>query len=305
MAKNQKINHLLTEHYFRTLLSPDENEKRTIIIRNLEKLVFMYKNTQLQVIGSSAYGLNTVNGDIDVVCLAEINKENDERSSQANVLIDLSSKLKDSEFSIENTLLSATFPIIKLRHKMTNLRIDMSVNQYGAMENTTLISNILLAYPAIKQVIVLAKCICSIFEINSSYICTLSSYSITLMVIFYFQMINEIPHLLSARKKVNYKHFDLFENLKGFFFYYGWIFSYVNDVVSIRTGRPMKKSSTSFRIYNSKYNLVFCIEDPIVSDFNVTRTVNEVSLVRIVKTFRLVYYMLSKHDLGFLKQHES
>lgn len=299
MGKNSKINHILTQHYFHTLLTPDENERCTQIVRNLEKIVITYKNTHLEVIGSSAYGLNTINGDIDVVCITDKTKENEENSSQTTILVDLCDKFKESEFLVESTLLNATFPIIKLRHKLTNLKIDMSVNQYRAIENTALIRKVLSLYPAMKQVIVLTKSICSIFEINSSYTCTLSSYSITLMVIFYFQMIHEVPHVFSFNKTLTFKEFDLFENIKGFFFYYSWMFNYSTDVVSVRTGRPMKKSRASFRIYNTKYNLIFCIEDPILIDFNVTRTVNEKSLGLIIKTFRLVHYMLSKHDLKF------
>lgn len=301
MSKNTQMNYILTQYYLRSLLTQDESERRTQIVRNLEKIVNTYKSSQLEVIGSSAYSLTTLAGDIDVVCLTNTIKENEENVAQTTVLMDLCGKFQGSEFIVENTLLNATFPIIKLRHKASNLRIDMSVNQFRAIENTALIRNILSAYPAMKQVIVLSKTICGMFEINSSYTCTLSSYSITLMVIFYFQMINEIPRVFSCTKTLMYKEFNLYENLKGFFFYYGWMFNYSSDVVSVRIGRPMKKNRASFRIYNPKYSLIFCIEDPFLIDFNVTRTVNETSLVQIIKTFRMVHYMLSKHDLSLFK----
>lgn len=214
-------------------------------------------------------------------------------------LYEIANVFKHGGFDIENILINATFPIIKLKSKTTNVKIDLSLNQYSAIENTNLIAKILSQYPFIRQTIVLVKTICGIFNINCSYTCTLSSYAITLMTIFYFQITMDIPHIFSKNKKIVYEY-DLFDNVRGFFFFYGWVFNFKNDVVSVRLAKLIKKTQFRFRIYNEKYNLFMCVEDPIVSDFNVTRTVTNENVVRIVKIFRIVFFMLSNYNTSFL-----
>lgn len=216
-----------------------------------------------------------------------------------NSLFEIADLFKYSIFTVENILINATFPIIKLKAKTSNIRIDLSLNQYSAIENTNLIARTLAHYPFVKQTIVLVKTICGIFNINCSYTCTLSSYAITLMTIFYFQITCELPHIFSKNKSI-VQEFDIFDNLRGFFFFYGWLFDFENDVISVRLGKLIKKKQFRFKAYNEKYNLYLCVEDPIVSDFNVTRTVTKDNLDRIVKVFKIVFYMLSNYNTSFL-----
>lgn len=217
------------------------------------------------------------------------------------LLLNIGNLFKLSNFVVERILHNATFPIIKLRSIKYDIKIDMSINQYCAIENTLFIERVLCDYPCMKPIIVLVKTLCNSFNINSSYSCTLSSYAITLMTIFYFQVVHEIPEVFSHRKVIVDEEHTLFENLKGFFFYYAWIFDYEHDVISVSSGKLKQKSNINFKSYSTKYNLVFCVEDPFITDFNVTRTISQNSLEKIVKIFKSMFYMLSNNNACFFK----
>jgi len=216
-----------------------------------------------------------------------------------DLLFEIADRFKCSAFTVENILFNATFPIIKLKSRQHNIKIDLSINQFSAIENTSLVSKILNQYPFIKPIVILVKTICGIFNINCSYTCTLSSYSITLMTIFFFQITQNIPHIFCKNKFFVYEY-DLFDNIRGFFFFYGWIFDFRNECISVRLGSIIKKSQVKFKVFSEKYNLDMCVEDPVVTDFNVTRTVTKENLERIVKVFRVVFHMLSNYNIGFL-----
>lgn len=334
-----KMSYVLTQCYLRALLPHDEQEKRLRMVRDLERIMDTY-NIKIKIVGSCAYNLSIRGSDLDIVCLVDDydnelayigefagNKENkqlsykklisnsnniddcdklsyniDERKSNIiNQLKKISQIFEGTSFFVENILSSATFPIIQLRNYKENIKIDMSINQYYAIENTKLIQRLLSSYPEMKQIIVLVKKVSSAFGINCSYQCTLSSYSICLMTIFYFQVVYNIPSVFSNRKMFFNESLDLYENLKGFFFYYGYVFNYNDDAVSVKTGKAKRKNEIDFKAYNAKYNLVFCIEDPFLQGFNVTRTVNEETIEKIIKVFRVIFYMLANGDAYLFK----
>ncbi|KAM0675742.1 hypothetical protein GVAV_000517 [Gurleya vavrai] len=199
-------------------------------------------------------------------------------------------------FIIENILDCATFPILKLRNIKFGIKIDLSINQINAIKNTELLKDIFYHYKEIKQITILVKLICKMFDINCSYRCTLNSYALSLMTIFYFQRIFDISPIFSKRKKLLNENTCLLDYLKGFFYFYAFVFDFESEVVSVKLGKYKKKDSNLFKAYSARYNFCFCIEDPIITDFNVTRTVNDESLKKIIGVFKVIFNLLNTYN---------
>lgn len=215
------------------------------------------------------------------------------------ILFYISTVLQQNLFAVEQVISSATVPIIKLYSPRHGQHIDMSLNQIAAVENTHIIKEVLDKHTFIKCVIGILKLFCESNKIKCTYTCTLSSYAITLMTIFYFQNIDEIPPLFAMERKNGGKH-GISQYLKGFFHFYSYIYNYETDVVSIRRGSRMLKSEKNFKHTNTRYNLVLCIEDPVIRDFNVTRTVNAEGLNKITELFKNVHRDLMNGDISKL-----
>lgn len=150
---------------------------------------------------------------------------------------------------------------------------------------------------------VLTKQLCKVFDINNAYRCTLNSYAISLLSIFFLQIAYGIPSILLTSDVDFDRRLSLSTVLTEMFFYYGYVFDFDTNVISVRLGKIAKKQVFDFKAYNIKNNTVICIEDPVQNDFNVTRTVNISSLKKIIKVFRLAHHFMLNHNSSFFEDH--
>ncbi|KAM0676545.1 hypothetical protein BDAP_000961 [Binucleata daphniae] len=208
----------------------------------------------------------------------------------------LAGLLQGKTFAIESVFYNATFPILRLKNNENDIKIDLSINQYSAVTNTNLIKNFMKKNQILKPILVIAKKICKIFDINNAYHCTLNSYAICLLSVFFLQVVYDLPSIYDTSDVFIKKNLSLSTMLIEMFFYYGYIFDFESDVVSVRLGKIAKKTECTFKLYSVKNNTVLCIEDPVQTDFNVTRTVNDISMKKITKVFRLAHYFLMNNS---------
>ncbi|KAF7683396.1 Terminal uridylyltransferase cid1 [Astathelohania contejeani] len=286
-----KLDTILYRCYRNHSLNPQDISIRYQIVKDVSTIVRPL-GMIVSVIGSLASKLSLAESDIDLVCIGP-----DETAEQQVVLVQISRVLCESGYCIDHVLDKAATPIIKFTCINTGIHIDMSINKHSAILNTQLITKYVSSYDFIRPVIILVKIACQRFGINSSYQGTLSSYAIVLLVIFYFQSKNEIPPTNwegKCKREVN----SLYNDILGFFIFYGYVFNYDEEVVCIRNGYSINKSKKFFHSYHEKCSTNVCVEDPFILDFNVTRTISTNGLRKIITIFKIISKSLYEGDIS-------
>ncbi|XP_058130528.1 poly(A) RNA polymerase gld-2 homolog A-like [Anopheles ziemanni] len=195
------------------------------------------------------------------------------------------------------SLICAMVPILRLKHKPDDFDIEISFNNYVGIRNTQLLHCYAQLDWRVRPLVIIVKLWAKHNNLNDPKNCTLSSYSLALMVINFLQCGVSPPvlpclHELYPEKfsgPVNTDRLKLFERVEAFstynddtlsslftnFLKYYTKFDYKNYALSVRTGTiiPAKecawKSKTSIR---DEAHCYLSIEEP----FNRTNTAKSV-----------------------------
>merc|ERR1712136_582028 len=156
-------------------------------------------------------------------------------------LLNLERALKGSAFTVKDVVKKARVPLLKLDYKGQEL--DLSVNNPRPLQNTLLLKAYAQLHSNVTDLVLLVKLWAQANRLKGAPARHLSSYALTLMVIYYLQVVCGVPSLQES----------------GF----AWEFRWGTEVVSVRCGRRQDVDSDQFRELGGRWDERLHIEDPL------------------------------------------
>jgi hypothetical protein len=269
----------------------------------------MFPGCVIHPFGSSANYLGMRGCDMDIyldICL-------EEQSAELAPVIKKIARQLDSnrrEYADVCPIRSARCPVVKFTHKPTGIHCDITVNNRLALRNTELIQFIVTfdkerLHPLIFTIRYWAK----LMQVSGSG-AKLTSYAVTLLVIFYLQ--NTQPAVLPSVEKLSQLAVDkrqvngwdcsfttnpslltrdnsssTVELLIGFFKFFA-SFNFQSKVVCPRTAQALDHSAFLNCLQSHQQCSTFTlkslsVQDPFVLDHNTTSNVNDKTLDRMIQ----------------------
>lgn len=254
-----------------------------------------WPDVEVLAFGSSMNGFGGTASDIDFILRIEPALI---QPSQEDFLMLLAALCSSTAaFEVEEVVDSARVPVIKLRHKESNIACDLCINNELPLKNTQL----LLAYSRYEQLRQLGYAIkywAKRRGLNSPQNATLTSYAWVILLIFHFQQLEAVPNLQKNKQDLSASieslsladgdskrcatDASLHELLYRFFSYYSGEgdenFDCHKYAASIRLGCRVERQSKSHNglseVADRGDGFRFCIEDPF-EDHDLGRVIRE------------------------------
>jgi len=221
---------------------------------------------KLSAFGSVVSGFGMRGCDLDVVLCRE--PPLGEAEDGIETLLNLERALKGSAFTVKDVVKKARVPLLKLDYKGQEL--DLSVNNPRPLQNTLLLKAYAQLHSNVTDLVLLVKLWAQANRLKGAPARHLSSYALTLMVIYYLQVVCGVPSLQEsgfAREAVELECGRCWksatEMLHDFFAFYAWEFRWGTEVVSVRCGRRQDVDSDQFRELGGRWDERLHIEDPL------------------------------------------
>jgi len=260
--------------------------------------------------GSVANGFGVYASDLDVTCLEEGNTS----SSQANGAHVLGERLfpllqESASFEVTNKVLHAKVPILRLRFE-GSLDIDLSCQNLKAVTNTRLLKAYASVDRRVRDVGIAAKLWAQANEVCGASSGSLSSYSFTLMAIYFLQVHPEVrlPHFDTAHFEADSKkkpdelvvkarkawrcELTSVELLHRFFWFYASWFSWGEEVVSVRQGARLFAYQDCFSPLRGRFTPRLHIEDPYELERNLHCVLGEVQELKLQQAFADAWFSM-------------
>ncbi|CAK9006575.1 Terminal uridylyltransferase 7 (TUTase 7) (Zinc finger CCHC domain-containing protein 6) [Durusdinium trenchii] len=264
------------------------------------------RGVEVRAFGSSANGFGDDSSDVDVVLAAtraSLVKTLDlpscpERDLAPRVLRKLEKKLREQGFRILERILGARVPILKmsLRFQGQDVECDLSVNNLLPVFNTKLLRTYAEINPHVVGLVQACKEWAKEYGVHGAARGHLSSYSFTLMVIFFLQIRRDLPCLQESVPPEWYgENGEIYNvamdtsadfskyaersrpHLEDFVRFYRDEFLWGEWVVSIRKGKclshksyPQLKKQPRTGVTRSEIRYLIHIEDP----FDISRNLH-------------------------------
>lgn len=238
----------------------------------------------VQPFGSFANGFATRRSDLDAVCFEEGATADQAQNSQRRALQCLEGHLSTSRFQIIEKVWSAKVPILKLRFAR-QLDVDLSSQNTEPLPNTRLLAHYAGLHPAVHDLGVAVKLWAKEEGVCGAPNGHLSSYTLTLMVIYFLQVDRTLgmpclpPQACGSRDKPPDKmpcgSWNCPEPLAWlicrFFHFYVVEFQWGTEVVSVRLGRRAHRTEREFVQLPGRWASRVHIEDPFFLNRNLNR----------------------------------
>jgi DNA polymerase sigma len=260
---------------------------------------------RLEVFGSVASGFRTSASDMDATCVQAAAEDDEEESPVAPTILQerLSPLLRQHEkFQVIEEIVHAKVPILRLRFE-GHLDIDLSCQNTAALLNTRLLSAYAKLHPRVRELGIAVKLWAKAAHVCGAAKGNLSSYSFTLLVIYFMQVHNEVnlpclptslfkedaavveEKLESIRSSWSCRLTlaDLFFRFIGF---YQWYFEWGHEVVSVRNGWRLPPRDDTFRTLRGRYVSRLHIEDPYALERNLHCVLGEAEEVQLREAFQ-------------------
>ncbi|XP_015601694.1 uncharacterized protein LOC107270837 [Cephus cinctus] len=305
-------------------LVQSKEEDKVQLIKCLEDTVKnTYPNVKAHAFGSRISGTGFLDSDIDIFLDCEGNTYKGDNTTYCQKLyftnVEQCIRNKPEYWEVIELLPNSRTPIIKLYHRDTEIKCDISFSNGLSVENTKLLRCFNNKSPLCRKMILFLKKWLSLCGLSGPW--NISSYSLAWCVIFYLQKEHKVfPSIASLIEKKNQSHivagwetgvsYDFTINstsvtfkdiLIGFFDYYAK-FNYMDnvicpllaDVVLKRSFADWKCLSDKMRIYRAqlesevkaKYFRIdspLCLQDPFDLSYNITMAVQKLTLNRFRK----------------------
>lgn len=269
------------EEIFPRITPPkDYADIREDLLVRLRKIISAeWEGAGIDVYGSAGNGLGLQSADVDMslympkeVAITH-GREKGKPDHPKVILGRLATIMEENDMVVLSKVLEARVPVIKMLDPISELQVDVCVNNTLAVKNTELLKAYVDLDERFRYVCILVKLWAKRRDLNDAYNGTLSSYAYTLLVIHYLQTLQP-PVLPCLQQMHNGKrvprggklptemigndteklyniYFDrtvtsktfqsanltpVHELLLGFFKYYAYNFTYRTDLVSIRLG---------------------------------------------------------------------
>ena len=179
-------------------------QDKAIVKGDLERLSSNLTNTLMNFIGSSENGLGTETSDIDVI----LHLSNDNVMMSFNKILQTAGNLEGG-FKLKTYVRKARVPVIRLVHCRTNIEVDItfdspSARRQAALQNTKLIRIYVTNNPIIRKLYLFIKLIFDYKPLFTTKLGGLSSYTHSLVIIYFFINKMGIPLLdVTTLKELN------------------------------------------------------------------------------------------------------
>lgn len=277
----------IEEVFPRITLPKDYASTREDLLVRLRNIISAeWEGAGIDVYGSAGNGLGLQSADVDMslympkeVAIAH-GREKGKPDHPKVILARLATIMEENDMVILSRVLEARVPVIKMLDRISELQVDVCVNNTLAVKNTELLKAYVDLDERFRYVCILVKLWAKRRDLNDAYNGTLSSYAYTLLVIHYLQTLQppvlpclqqmhngkrvtwdgKLPKELtrSGTQKLYNIYFDrtvtsktfqsanltpVHELLLGFFKYYAYNFKYRTDLVSIRLGTKASRAT--------------------------------------------------------------
>ena len=236
-----------------------------------------------EAFGSVANGFAMSGSDVDISCHCN------GVAWQANQLAleDLRSRLQpllanDPKFEVVEEIWSARIPVLRLKFDLA-LDVDLTCHNLNALCNTRLLRAYSDLSPVVHQVVIAVKVWAKSAGVHGARAGHLSSYSVTLMAIYFLQVECQVPCIpTNAFDSMGVIACDdvpkawacsltLPELVRGFFAFYVDVFRWGNEVVSVRSGERLPPAHRTYAGLAFAEFPSLHIEDPYETHKNLSR----------------------------------
>ena len=246
-------------------LSKRELESRKKLFNHLKKTIAgRIKGSKLIKFGSSVSGLNLKHGVMDL-CL-KVNSENPKKT------LNYVTRMLKQQNMDDVLLISRTkVPVVKFFDSRSRTPVDISLNNTLAVHNSELMKSYSSIDSRVKELILSVKNWASSRDLNDAFGGTFSSYTWSILVIQFLQMLEEpvIPNLQSSEDRhtevIDGFEYDITINSElektfksankmsigelycKFFEFYGIHWNWESEVVSIRNAGPLSRDDKGWQ----------------------------------------------------------
>lgn len=239
------------------------------------------RDWQVQPFGSFANGLCTETSDLDVTCYQE-----EQLSGQSNSADDMQYRLIPALqgsycFQVLEVIRAARVPIVKLRFD-NKLEVDLSCNNKEPLANTQLLHAYTKLHPVVRHLAVAVKLWAAGVGVCGAREKHLSSYSLTLMVIYFLQVDPGVamPCLPTqvfdggqgtppAVEQVTWScSSSLVSLLFRFFTFFAFDFGWGTEVVAVRLGARTSRTDPAHSSLRGCWGCRLHIADPFLLERN-------------------------------------
>ncbi|CAF3391725.1 unnamed protein product [Rotaria socialis] len=314
----QKLNNELLNHYATAKqLESTFTMKWKLCEDIFSMFVGIVPHLGVYLVGSSANGFATEDTDADI-CIVISSYPIDQKREAVKFLEMVRRALRKKIFAGGCDLIRARVPILRFTDYATRLKCDVNINNVTGIRNTDLLRFYSETDSRVAPLVLTLKSWAKFHNINDASQKTLSSYSITLMCLFYLQAIAQPPvvpvwqALLPDRFDVNIPVSQLKRNDEpnliwrsenqqtvaelfiGFLRYYAKNFRFEKHAISIRTGRLIDKNDFLDHDVTNYGDALLAIEEPFDLSNTARSVYDDDEFERIVRVFRRSYYTIDK-----------
>ncbi|XP_001602043.2 uncharacterized protein LOC100117932 isoform X1 [Nasonia vitripennis] len=295
----------------------NQQYKEQKLLESAEETVrSFYPNVKAYAFGSrtSYLGLATSDVDVFIDCENKYSEIGSKEVSQAYIQTTKNQFCKKYAhiWKKEKILLNPRVPIMKMEHKTTKLKCDISFLSGLGVEKSKLIRNYVIAYKHCRKLILYLKQWFSMCDLYGPQ--AVNAYAISWYAIFFLQIKGILP---SVKKLIEWKDqskivdgwqcgfpdkltvsdtsYSFQDILQGFFSYYAE-FDFCTNVVCPLLGQVLKKRTfvtfddlpDGMEIYKNRvqteemeffrYDSPMCIQDPVDLTQNITKAVSKYQL---------------------------
>ena len=255
---------------FYSYYRPSESEQgeRKKIVDFVDRVAKdLWPESRVEVTGSTGYGISLSSSDLDTVILGNCGPQPfDELCKYL--------KAEESITRIEKVP-HPTLDIVNITLKNSNIDTDISIGSDKSVMDTNLINAFAEEFPPLRPIVYLLKHLLRQNGLNKRYTGGLSSYSITLLTIFFLQRMRNESEKYILEENLGLLFMQLLEFISD-------KFDFENNGVSVRNGgncvQKMKvdrneqddsELDESERPRRRRQSVIY-VEDPIKPDIDVT-----------------------------------
>jgi len=282
----------------------------------------MTERIDLYLIGSSLTGIGSSTSDTDLCLIIydsddKIDKQYEVKSNAVSKLRQINEILKLNGISIDSQVIPALVPILKFSEKSSGIEVNINLNRTVTIRNTHLLHTYSRIDWRVAPLILTVKLWARKNGINSAYDKSLTSYSLSLMVIYYLQSVCDPPVLPCLQKQcpqlfscdvaqlrlgdISMVQFTAKNNqslgqlFAKFMRYFSLEFPFYK-VISVRTGslidRSLFMSKNDRTGKQRQWKCHICIEEPF-DRTNTSHAVHECKMFRhilysLMETFQII-----------------
>jgi len=306
--KYENLTRTIREHFINTRPGAVELRLKDYLLRHIERVVqdaFCNAEVtpQIRLFGSSACGLDSKGGDIDVGIL--YTRENNVKTLR-KVLMELhkhrAQNLNGEAYKLKiQPIFHCKVPILKIKDNSYDLQADLSIWR-GQGVVSDLIMQFIQYDKRVQPFLIAIKYWSKRRRINDASQNMINSFGYVILALKFLQMLGIIPIRPTTDEPIARKEIpvNLGDILVGFFDFYA-NFPFDSHQISILKEGIQLKNPSEFDV--REIQTVMILQDPIEISNNVARNVREGTLRQIQSEFKRSYQCLSG-DGGWIKATE-